>query len=390
MSRSPDLVWLLMLGVAVVGSNSLALSPILSDVAADLGATPVAVARANAAYGGATALSALCLGGLVDRYGPEKLLVGGLAGLALAMLASAGATQVEWLALAQGAAGALAGVILPATYALATAIAPEGRGAETLGRVLTGWSLSLVAGVPASAYVAGAFSWRASYLGFAALLLIASILLARQPLRVEIRSSGARTHEVLRRPEVLPLLLVCLLFMTAFYGVYAYLGDHVRRHLGLSASEAGRVVLAYGIGFGLGACADRAVDRIGATRPFPWVLATVALVYAAMSPALATVPTILLLSAAWGFANHFGLNIIVLRLTRAAPEARGSVLALNSATSYAGALLGAWFFGILYEGLGFGSVTAAATVCAGLAALIAFLPAPARPSRQAPSADAAG
>ncbi len=59
------LVWLLMLGVAVVGSNSLALSPILSDVAADLRASPVEVARANAAYGGATALAALTLGGLV-------------------------------------------------------------------------------------------------------------------------------------------------------------------------------------------------------------------------------------------------------------------------------------------------------------------------------------
>src|SRR3712207_3153860 len=80
-------IWLLTLGVAVVGSNSLALSPILNDVAADLAATPVEVARANAAYGGAAALSALCLGPMVDRFGPQPVLVRGLAVVALAMLA---------------------------------------------------------------------------------------------------------------------------------------------------------------------------------------------------------------------------------------------------------------------------------------------------------------
>ena len=83
--------FILMLGVAVVGSNSLALSPILNDVAADLAATPIAVARANAAYGGATALSALCLGPAVDRLGPGPILVRGLVVLAAAMLASAAA-----------------------------------------------------------------------------------------------------------------------------------------------------------------------------------------------------------------------------------------------------------------------------------------------------------
>jgi predicted MFS family arabinose efflux permease len=256
-------VWLLMLAVAVIGSNSLALSPILSDVAADLEASPVAVARANAAYGGATALSALCLGGLIDKFGAERMLLAGFVALSCAMLGSAAATHWAGLALAQAAAGLAAGIMLPATYALTAAVAPPGRGAETLGQVLTGWSLSLVAGVPLSAYIASALSWRASYIGFAAMLALAGLLLSRQSVRVERGRVDTTMRDALRRPGVAALLVICLLFMTAFYGVYAYLGDHLRSLLGMTATQAGFVVLAYGAGFGLAMFADRAVDRIG-------------------------------------------------------------------------------------------------------------------------------
>ncbi len=384
------LVWLLMLGVAVVGSNSLALSPILNDVAADLAATPVEVARANAAYGAATALSALCLGRLVHRYGAQAALVRGLAVLAVAMLASAAAPHWAALAAAQALAGAAAGVVLPATYALATAAAPDGRGAEVLGRVLAGWSVSLVAGVPASALLAGLASWRASYLALAAPLALAAWLLSRRALPAAVaaaRTGGAGLGDVLRRPGVVPLLAICLLFMTAFYGVYAYLGDHARRALELSAAEAGLIVLFYGAGFGLAGFGDRAVDRVGAGRVFPAALAAVAAVYAALVPAVATFGALLALSAAWGFANHFGLNILVLRLSATSPDGRGAVLGLNSAVSYAGAFLGAGLFGPLYTGVGFPAAAAAASACAGLAALIAAVALQPWPDWKSPRAD---
>ena len=72
---------LLLLGIAVTGSNSLVLSPILADVALGLGTTPVAVSRALAAYGGATALSAFLLAPRIDRVGPRRALTAGMAAL---------------------------------------------------------------------------------------------------------------------------------------------------------------------------------------------------------------------------------------------------------------------------------------------------------------------
>ena len=243
---------LLILGIAVIGSNSLALSPVLTDVAHSLAATPVQVARANAVYGGATALSALLLGLAVDRVGARRILVAGFAVMTLAMLASAAAASWAMLAAAQGLAGLAAGVVLPATYAYATAAAPPGREAETMGRVLAGWSISVIAGVPLSAFIAGTAGWRASYVLLAVLLAAVSAGFLRGPSAATQTSGGDMSLlPALRPPGVPALLVVCFAYMTAFYGMYAYLGDHLRQALGVSAGTAGLVVLAYGVGFGL-------------------------------------------------------------------------------------------------------------------------------------------
>ncbi|HEV7252041.1 MAG TPA: MFS transporter [Mesorhizobium sp.] len=378
---APRLVWLLMGGVAVVGSNSLALSPILNDVATALDTTPVAVARANAAYGAATALSALTLGRRIDGIGSARVLIAGLVVLALAMLASAAAWHWAALSAAQALAGAAAGVVLPATYSLATSIAPEEKQAQVLGRVLTGWSVSLVAGVPLSALVAGFASWRLSFALLALPLTLSAILLRRLPLPATVAHTERMqvpTAALLRDPRLLALLGACLLFMTGFYGAYTYLGDHARNLLDLSAGQAGLIVLAYGAGFGLASLGDRLIDRWGAERLFPAVLAAVAFIYVLLGLEASGLAWLLGVASAWGFANHFGLNTLVLLLSRLRPESRGAVLGLNSAVTYAGASLGAALFGVIYGGLGFGAVSLAAagsTAAAAVVALLALRPA---------------
>lgn len=363
-----------MAGIAVVGANSLALSPILTDVAADLGAAPVEAARAVAAYGGATALSALWLGPLVDRLGPARALRAAMALLALAMAGSALAPHWLALAAAQATAGLGAGVALPATYALATALAPPGQEARALGRVLLGWSVSMTAGVPAAALVADAAGWRVGFLALGVLAALMALAAGRFPGGdaqeggVRARAGGVRA--ALGVPGVPALLLVCLALMTAFYGVYAFLGEHLRAALGLSASAAGAAVLAYGVGFGVAGVADGLVDRLGPRRLFPIPLASGALAYLLM-PLAGDLASALALCAAWGFANHFSLNILVLLLSGANPALRGSVLGVNGAVTYLGALLGAAGLGEVYARLGFAALSWSAAALALGAALVA-------------------
>ncbi len=352
--------------VATVGSNSLLLSPILTDVSRGLETTPATVARAVAAYGGATAFSALLLAPLIDRYGSRTMLLRGLFALFFGIGLSAAAGSWEMLALSQALAGLGAGVVLPATYALATKTALKGEEARVLGRVLTGWSLSLVLGVPVSALIADALGWRASFIALALLALAASTGLRAIPRDVPQNSETRLSHlHSLRQAvtwDIVVHLAICFAFMTAFYGVYPFIGDHLRSQLGTSTSFAGLFALAYGVGFGAASLADGLLDRGDPRRLFPLVLFAIGLAYAGIAPASLDRFALMVICLIWGFLNHFGLNILVLLLSSAAGEARGAILGLNSAITYMGALAGAALLGPAYESAG---LTSPALIAAG-------------------------
>ncbi|MQW93883.1 MFS transporter, partial [Sinorhizobium fredii] len=172
-ARIPPFAFVLTVCIGVIGSNSLALGPIAPEVARSLGADVPAVMTASAAFGLGTAASAVFLGRLIDRHGPRRMLAAALLLLAAGLAGSAFAPALPLLVAAQLVVGIAAGIALPAIYTLASVIAPAGRESETIGLVLTGWTLSMVAGVPLSAAIADFAGWRTVYLVVAAATLVA-------------------------------------------------------------------------------------------------------------------------------------------------------------------------------------------------------------------------
>lgn len=366
----------LLLGVAVIGSNSLVLSPILTDVAADLQASTITVAHAIAAYGGATAVSALLLGFTVDRFGARSvLLVGGL-GLAVSMLVCALSSSWLMLVAGQAIAGLAAGVMLPAIYAVATTTGTEDEGSRILGRVLTGWSVSLIAGVPVSALIAERFSWEMSFFTLAALVLVSLVGFWVMPRR-EARALNTPDSplKAIATPGVVSLLVTQFFFMTAFYGTYAFFGDHLRASLEISTGVAGIVVLSYGAGFGLAVVADGLIDRVGPARILSFALGLVAIIYGVMPVLVTSLVGAVAAAFAWGFVNHFVVNVVVLRLSRISGDMRGSVLGLNSAITYFGALMGTLMLGQVYDHLSFLGLAWGAASCVTLGLIALLVPA---------------
>jgi len=281
-----------MAGVTVVGAQSLVLAPVLTDVAASLGTGPAVVGRASGAYGLATAVAALALGRVADPLPRSRVLRAAAGVLTLGLLLCAAAPTWQVLTAGQVLAGLAAGVTLPVTYALATEIAPAGAEARVLGRVLLGWSVAMVAAVPLAAVLAEVVGWRAVLLVLAGVAAAQSLLLGRLPTGATDRPAApARYGEALRRPGVRPLLLVVLAYMAAFYGTYAYLGDHVRAVHGVGAGAAGLVSLAYGAGFGAAGLLDGRLDRSGPARLLPPTVLVLAGVYLACRPRPARCPS---------------------------------------------------------------------------------------------------
>ncbi len=358
-------VWVLMSAIGVVGANSLVLSPIASDVAGAFeghGASDVMVA--SAVYGAGTALSALFLAPQADRIGLRRALLWALTVLAVALVASALAPNLAVLVLAQGITGLGAGLALPAIYGLAADISPKGQESETLGKVLTGWTLSLVAGVSLSAVLADLVHWRAVF----ALMAVASVSLWVSVLRLEVsRKSVADVStsplRAFRVSGVKPVLMAVAAFMSAFYGLYAYLGTHMTTTLGYSTAVAGVASLIYGIGFGAVAPLDRLIDRFGAAKAAPVVFSLLIVVYLLIAGVSQSGVAVLAACLVWGAVNHLGLNIMVGQLSALSVSQRGAILGLYSATTYVAMFVGTAGFGRVYGAYGFQVIAVLSAVC---------------------------
>ena len=363
-------IWLLMLAVGLVGSNSLVLSPLAAEVAGSFAPrTPEEVMMASAAYGGAVALSALLVAPHGDRVGLRNALIWALWGLTLAMGLSAIAPNLWALVGAQALAGVAAGVVLPACYGLAAELAPKGREAETLGRVILGWTISMVAGVTLSALLADATHWRIVFLalgGFGVAVSLALMGLTRET-RPRVAGRPPAPWAVLRLRGVAAGLSGVALFMVAFYGTYAYLGTHMTQVLGLSTGLTGLVTLSYGLGFGLAAPLDAVVDRYGPARALPVVLAVLVGIYLALGAAQGSATTILALALIWGVVQHLGLNLLVGRLAAIDPSRRGAILGLNSAVTYVAMFAGTAGFKPIFLTWGHAGSAVAAALCLLLA-----------------------
>ena len=356
---------LLMAAVTIVGSNSLALSPIALEIGRGFGgASAQEVLVAGSLFGAGTAAAAVGIAPFADRIGLSRALFLAVAVLVSGMVGTAVAPSLPVVWVAQAVAGLGSGVALPATYGLAAEIAPKGRESTFLGRVLMGWTLSLVFGASAAALIAEVAGWRAVHGVLAAMGCLVLLALAASPRMGEVRAAqGSTPWAALRVPGIGAALSVAGGYMAAFYGLYAYVAPHLQAGLGWPVWMAGAVPLVYGIGFGLASIGDPWIDRFGARRVAPFVFGLLVAQYLALATVAGSAWALVVLCLSWGMINHLGLNLIVGRLAGLDPARRGAVLGLNSGVTYLAMFLATAGFGWVEIWAGF---AACAVLSAGL------------------------
>ncbi|WP_166415738.1 MFS transporter [Cochlodiniinecator piscidefendens] len=357
-------IFLLTAAVGIIGANSLVLSPIAAEVARGLGVENAAtVMIASAIYGLGVAASALTLAPRADRIGADKALGWALLVLCVSLFASAFSPNILVLATTQGIAGIGAGMALPATYSLAAQIAPPGKESQTMGTVLTGWTLSLVGGVTASAYIADFAGWRSVYLILAAGMALIAIAISRSQFE-GISATGRSTSPItaLKLPGVIPGLFAVACLGTGFYGFYNYLGAHLERELLLPISAAGPLTLSYGLGFALSIIFDRHLNKIGPRRGLAVTFSVLTVLYLIMAAWAMNYKILVGLMFVWGMVQHVGLNLTVGRLAAIDPTQRGAIMGLNSTMMYLAVFAATVVFKPLFEHFGIVGCAIAASV----------------------------
>jgi MFS transporter, DHA1 family, inner membrane transport protein len=361
----------LMFGIAAVGIQALMLSPVLPDIAAALHAGAREIGIASGAYGAGVAIAALLaaprLGQWPKRQGIQYSFAVMAAGLALCAAAQ------DWRILAAGQfiAGLAAGVIIPGTYAFAADLTEPEMRSRAVGKVLFGWSVAMVAGIPFAAFLADLFGWRLTFITVA---VIAAIMVAGIGLLPRVESDGTAQPVPYARAlaiKGIPLaLLATFAYMIAFYQTYTFIGDHVRHLHGAGAWLGGLVACSYGAGFGAAMVIDGWIDRVGAGKLMPFGLFLLGLVYALLPASTLTLATAIGFPFIWGLANHLSMNTLVSYIGGAPPAERGTAMGLFSFITYVAVGIGGAVYGSVYAAKGFAFVSFAATAGLWIAAVI--------------------
>jgi len=206
-----------------------------------------------ASYSFSAALSGLLAATFVDRFERKRLLLTMFALFGLATLACGLAPGYATLLFARGLAGIFGGVMGAMVQTMIGDVIPFARRAKAGSVVSSAFSLSTVAGVPLSLWLANHLGWRAPFILIAAFTVLFIIVGLRilPELRHHI-STEKRAHPfsamfaVLRDANHLRALLFSALIIFSGFTVIPYITIYAVRNVGISQHDIPFVYLAGG------------------------------------------------------------------------------------------------------------------------------------------------
>lgn len=208
--------------------------PLGADLSRALGFPAQRLAWLTAAYSAASVLAGVAALRWLDRYSRKRALLCAFGLLALATLSASFASSLTGLMLARAFTGLCGGPAIALAMAMVVdATAPEQRG-RAFGKVMLGFSLAAVLGVPAALELAHLGDWRTPFqvlAGVAAgVWLAAALLLPAQsaPSARQALSLGA----LLSRPAVRSACLVQVLNQLSAFLVLPHFAAYFLLNLG--------------------------------------------------------------------------------------------------------------------------------------------------------------
>jgi predicted MFS family arabinose efflux permease len=206
-----------------------------------------------ASYSFSAAFSGLLAATFVDRFERKRLLLTMFILFGLASLACGLAPSYATLMLARAFAGAFGGVMGAMVQTIIGDVIPFERRATASGIVMSAFSISTIAGVPLSLWLANLLNWRAPFV-LVALLTVLFAIVGQQvlpQLRHHI-SAEKRAHpfaamfEVLRDSNHLSALLFSALTIFCGFTVIPYITLYAVHNIGISQQQIPLIYLVGG------------------------------------------------------------------------------------------------------------------------------------------------
>ncbi|MFN8524315.1 MAG: MFS transporter [Chloroflexota bacterium] len=355
----------------VINVNATSLAPFLLQIADELAvgmlAAGILIAVSSVVWGTASAFS----GALSDRFGRKPLLIGGLALLIVSPLGLASAQSYPAAVFWRVLSGVGGGTFMGSVFATVADRFPSERRGQALGWIVTGMSLSMVAGVPGVTFLGSLLGWRGAIasqaVAIAAALVLVIMVVPGGVLDGRSRRSSSVPLRQVLRPRVVALLLANTMERLCYAGVVVYLATFLIATYGLDYATLALILALVAIGnlagnMVGGFLADHLPDRL--------LTAAGALVATGLLawPLLGLEPGIWIsagIGVCYTFVNAIARPALLATLSDVSAEARGAVMGMTSTFASFGWLAASAVGGLLIASVGFGALGA-------LASLVAF------------------
>jgi len=298
------------------------------------------------AYTFTAAFAGLFAAAFVDRFERKKLLLTMFALFALATLACGLAPNYATLLVARGIAGAFGGVLGSMVHTIVGDLIPFERRGRASGTIMSAFSISTVAGVPLSLFLANLFGWRFPFffiaaLAFGLLLLgLKQLPILRGHLPGAVVSDAERAHPLAAMIEVLKdanqrrALAFMALMMLGGFTVIPFITIYATANVGIRQEDIPYMYLAGGCAtFFTARWIGRLADAYGKVRVFRWIaIASLAPLF--VQTHLPPVPLWVMVSLATVFFILVpGRMVPAMAIMTSAvqPRLRGTFLSLNGA-----------------------------------------------------------
>ena len=362
------LVMVILLLIFFLGtSDNQMISPLLPLIAREFNLEAGQVGeKLGPAYALAAALASLFIGPLSDRFGRHRFLLCASILFGLSLLATFFIRDTTSLAVFRLLTGLAAGTFSTCSVAYVGDYFPYERRATAMSIVQAGYFFAFVLGIPVATLIAQSQGWRASFVFFGALSLLAFFLVllllpTDRHLMTHHASQDSKRFDNLKlvfgNRERIASIFAAFCVSCGFVGFLFYLGSWLGKNFGTEPRTVGFIFIAVGVVSLAGAfIAGPIADKFG--KRFISIVSTIVL-----AVMLFIIPRFGFgfwlfagfLTAALAFAFRQG-PVQALATELVPTHARGSFVAIRNTASQIGIAVSTWVSGHLFDQYGYAAV----------------------------------
>jgi predicted MFS family arabinose efflux permease len=361
--------FLLALGTFAIGTDAFIIAGVLPEISSSLSSSVGATGLVVSVFSMAYAFGSPVVSSLSARWRRSTVLIGGLGIFVLANLLSSASPTLVILLASRILAALSAGLVAPASYALASTFGESRNRGKNLAVIAAGFTSAMVLGVPIGVFLSQYGGWRGSLIFVAVLGTIAAVSMfwAGVPESQSQKAAPDLRHQwrVVAKTQTIFALMPFLIWSIANFGLYTFIAAILRRSL--PATVVPLLLLL----FGLGAVAGNFIggvlsDRFGTRKPMIICLTLLVCALAGIEFTSSSLTAAAVNMIAWAILMAALFTLQQQRAILIDPAQSNLLLALNNSALYLGAAIGSAALGAVISEMSFAFVS---PISAGVAAL---------------------